>query len=267
MAKKTSTKKTSTKKATTKKKAPRMSASAARVEGAARQNCDRVAKKSGEAAHTGTVIRGDGKAVTVTVPPNEKRSGLSEAAEQVVVFRDGPGMAYRWQRGDSVSAKRYMAREQAERAAMKANPGAELVHEPDPPMPGANKKKPAKQRKSKQDHESPSAKELANDAHNEAFAQSKKSKATTPKKRAKAPKADTPKRISLLDAAATVLKDAKAPLQAKQIVDRVIERGLWTPGVGKTPHATLYAAMTREIAAKGKDSRFAKVDRGQFTAA
>ena len=30
--------------------------------------------------------------------------------------------------------------------------------------------------------------------------------------------------------------------------------------------ATLYAAMTREIAAKGKDARFRKVGRGQFAA-
>jgi len=79
--------------------------------------------------------------------------------------------------------------------------------------------------------------------------------------------ADKPKRISLLDAAAVVLADAKAPMQAKQIVDAVVERGLWKPGAGKTPHATLYAAMTREIAAKGAASRFKKVDRGQFTAA
>ncbi|TVQ30222.1 MAG: hypothetical protein EA376_13785 [Phycisphaeraceae bacterium] len=220
-------KKTSAKKTATKKKTPKMSASAARAEGAARQKRERVAKKTDEAAHTGTVIRGDGKAVTVTVPPNEKRREQAETAAPVTIFRDGPGMAYRWRRGDSVSAKRYMAREQAERAARKANPGAELIHEPDPPKPGANKKKPAK--------------------------------------RAKAAKADTPKRISLLDAAAIVLKDAKAPLQAKQIVERVIERGLWTPGAGKTPHATLYAAMTREIATKGVDARFRKVERGQFS--
>jgi len=74
------------------------------------------------------------------------------------------------------------------------------------------------------------------------------------------------KRVSLLDAAATVLADAKAPMQTKAIVEAVVERGLWTPGEGKTPHATLYAAMTREIAAKGKDARFRKVGRGQFTA-
>ena len=92
----------------------------------------------------------------------------------------------------------------------------------------------------------------------------RKAKATTPSKTKKAAK---PKRVSLLDAAATVLASAKEPMQAKAIVEQVVKRGLWKPGAGKTPHATLYAAMTREIAAKGKDARFRKVDRGQFTGA
>jgi len=42
------------------------------------------------------------------------------------------------------------------------------------------------------------------------------------------------------------------------------EKGYWKSG-GKTPHATVYSAMIREVAAKGKDSRFKKVDRGRFT--
>ena len=78
--------------------------------------------------------------------------------------------------------------------------------------------------------------------------------------------APKPKRVSLLDAAATVLKGAKGPMQAKAIVDEVVARGLWKPGAGKTPNATLYAAMTREIADKGADSRFRKVERGLFAA-
>jgi hypothetical protein len=34
---------------------------------------------------------------------------------------------------------------------------------------------------------------------------------------------------------------------------------------GQTPHATLFAALIREIKVKGTESRFAKVDRGQFS--
>jgi len=157
-------KKASTKKAPS-KKAPRMSASAARAEGAAKQKRMRDAAKDGEAVHTATVIRGDGKAVAVTVPKDDAPAPKAKGAKQP------------------------------------------------------------------------------------------KSKATKPA---------TAKRVSLLDAAATVLAGAKAPMQAKQIVDAVVERGLWKAGAGKTPHATLYAAMTREISAKGKDARFRKADRGQF---
>jgi len=36
-----------------------------------------------------------------------------------------------------------------------------------------------------------------------------------------------------------------------------------SPG-GQTPHPTLYAAMAREIKVKGAESRFQKVDRGEF---
>jgi len=95
-----------------------------------------------------------------------------------------------------------------------------------------------------------------------------KSKATKPTttKQAKAAKPTKTKRVSLLDAAATVLASAKAPMTAKAIVDEVTTKGLWASGKGKTPHATLYAAMTREIAKKEKDSRFKKVERGLFTA-
>ncbi|GEM_PF-177302 len=71
--------------------------------------------------------------------------------------------------------------------------------------------------------------------------------------------------LSGLDAAAQVLGRAKEPLDAKTIAERAIAAGWKTNGA--TPHATLYAAMIREIASKGKDARFAKVDKGRFTAA
>jgi hypothetical protein len=38
-----------------------------------------------------------------------------------------------------------------------------------------------------------------------------------------------------------------------------------SPG-GKTPHATLYSAIIREISLKGKESRFVKKERGKFAA-
>ncbi|GEM_PF-5876952 len=38
----------------------------------------------------------------------------------------------------------------------------------------------------------------------------------------------------------------------------------WTPRKGKTPAATLYAAILREITTKGETSRFVKTERGRF---
>jgi hypothetical protein len=81
-----------------------------------------------------------------------------------------------------------------------------------------------------------------------------------------APAAAPTKRLSGLDAAALVLRDAGEPLNAQDLLARILERGLWTTA-GKTPAATLYAAMLREVQAKGSASRFQKVDRGRFSAA
>ena len=84
-------------------------------------------------------------------------------------------------------------------------------------------------------------------------------------RKSKPAKPAMPSRLSLLDAAATVLADAKEPMACKAIVEGAMALG-WTTS-GKTPHATLYAAITREIATRGDDARFVKVDRGRFTIA
>ena len=72
-----------------------------------------------------------------------------------------------------------------------------------------------------------------------------------------------PKRVGLLDAAAQILAKAKEPMGCKAIVEQVIAQKLWTTR-GKTPHATLYSGIIREIAKKGKDARFKKTGRGTF---
>lgn len=81
---------------------------------------------------------------------------------------------------------------------------------------------------------------------------------------AKATKVDKPKRTSALDAAATVLKKAAKPMRSQELIDAMATQDLWKSPGGKTPHATLYAAILREITAKGKAARFKKIDRGQF---
>jgi hypothetical protein len=73
-----------------------------------------------------------------------------------------------------------------------------------------------------------------------------------------------PKRVSALDAAARLLASAGTPMGCKDMIEQMAAKGLWSSPKGKTPDATLYAAIIREIAAKGKDSRFKKTDRGMF---
>jgi len=86
-------------------------------------------------------------------------------------------------------------------------------------------------------------------------------------KRPRAPKAEKKareKKPGCLDAAVQVLKTAGGgPLGCKEMVERMLAKGLWQTK-GKTPAATLYAAIIREIAAKGKETRFHKTGRGQF---
>jgi len=76
-----------------------------------------------------------------------------------------------------------------------------------------------------------------------------------------------PKCTSGLEAAARVLEEAGRPMTAKDIVAEAEARGYWKSPGGKTPERTLYAAIVREIAAKGAQSRFRKVERGKFARA
>jgi hypothetical protein len=94
-------------------------------------------------------------------------------------------------------------------------------------------------------------------------------KKTTPKPakaRTAKPAADGPERLSALDAAALVLAGTPEPMTAPELVKVMADRKLWASPNGKTPAATLSAAIGREIKLKGNDARFKKTDRGRFAA-
>ncbi|MEX2287741.1 MAG: winged helix-turn-helix domain-containing protein [Planctomycetaceae bacterium] len=96
----------------------------------------------------------------------------------------------------------------------------------------------------------------------------KANKTAAPKKAAKtAPRTKADGKMSALDAAAKVLGESKEPMAAKEMIDAMAAKGYWKSPGGKTPQATLYAAIIREVATKGKDARFKKTDRGRFTLA
>ena len=95
-----------------------------------------------------------------------------------------------------------------------------------------------------------------------AEASSKETKAK--KKRTRAKTGDEgEKPVSGLDAAAKVLAEAGEPLNCQTIVERAFEASYWQSD-GKTPHATIYSAILREIQAKGDEARFRKAGRGLF---
>ena len=70
--------------------------------------------------------------------------------------------------------------------------------------------------------------------------------------------------LSQLDAAAKVLGEATEPMTTKEMVEAMTTKGYWTSPGGKTPHATLYSAILRELQSKGETGRFIKTDRGHF---
>ncbi len=77
------------------------------------------------------------------------------------------------------------------------------------------------------------------------------------------------RRLIALDAAARVLselspKAAAEGLTAAALVERMAAARLWSSPGGKTPAATLYAAMIRDIAAKKGASRFQRIGKGLF---
>jgi hypothetical protein len=87
------------------------------------------------------------------------------------------------------------------------------------------------------------------------------------KKRGRAPKAKAetgPKKLSAIDAAAKVLAEAGEPMDCQTMIKTMAEKGYWTSPGGKTPAATLYSAILRELQTKGNDSRFKKTERGKF---
>ncbi len=72
------------------------------------------------------------------------------------------------------------------------------------------------------------------------------------------------KKLSALDAAAKVLAEARRPMGCKELIGAMAAQGSWSSPGGKTPDATLYSALLREITTRGEASRFRKVGPGQF---
>jgi len=66
--------------------------------------------------------------------------------------------------------------------------------------------------------------------------------------------------MSLLDAAAEVLRLNDTAMNTREMVRQAIERGLWIQTKCRTPEQSLYGAIFQEIKS-GKSPRFRKSDR------
>jgi hypothetical protein len=104
-------------------------------------------------------------------------------------------------------------------------------------------------------------------------AKKKSARATpVPRTQKKTPSAPTPKaaaaaaakKYSALDAAALVLRETGQPMSCPELIAQMAAKRYWSSPKGKTPSATLYAALMREVQLKGAASRFVKTGPGRF---
>ncbi|GMV70188.1 MAG: hypothetical protein AMXMBFR77_00270 [Phycisphaerales bacterium] len=234
------------------KKPPRMSKSAARAEGAQRTKAALAAKTA--AAPAGPVVlpeeaakrRGGQVEIVKTLKgraPAIKRAGALGPPHFVIEHEDGTfSVARPVASPDDLTVVYPAAHAGGDDAPSAAGPGGgatDAAAAPDAARAntardGAKPRKPAK------------------------GAGGKAAKAAKPAREAK------PKRLSALDAAARVLAEAARPMKAREIIAEMEAKGLWKSPSGLTPDATLYAAIAREIAAKGAGARFTKAGRGSF---
>ena len=91
----------------------------------------------------------------------------------------------------------------------------------------------------------------------------KAAKETRQAKKAKAANPKGERKPGCLDAAVRALQEAGKPMNCQEVVKEALAKSYWQTK-GQTPHSTLYAAIIREVAAKGDKARFHKTDRGQF---
>lgn len=94
-----------------------------------------------------------------------------------------------------------------------------------------------------------------------------KAEATPKAKKAKEAPAKTEGGMSALDAAVRVLTETGQPMNCKELIEVMAAKGYWTSPGGKTPEATLSAAIGSEIRKKGAASRFTKTAPGRYALA
>jgi len=75
------------------------------------------------------------------------------------------------------------------------------------------------------------------------------------------------KKLSAIAAAARVLAETKKSMSSAELIATMTAKGYWTSPSGKTPEATLSAAIQREIGLKKHQARFKKTSPGRYALA
>jgi HB1, ASXL, restriction endonuclease HTH domain len=193
---------------------------------------------------------------------------VDEGVEGRITWAKGTSVKIEWTDGEKVTWKR----------AELAGKGLELVEDADEPA--------AEELSAESPVEEAAAKQTAPDEPVEPTATAEHTQPTTAdatpmepitpvdatvteptpakKGKAKSAKAGGEKKLSALDAAARVLAEAGEPMTCQEMIDAMAAKKYWSSPGGKTPSATLYSAILRELT-KGAESRFVKTERGKFT--
>ncbi|MDD5697876.1 MAG: winged helix-turn-helix domain-containing protein [Victivallaceae bacterium] len=80
-----------------------------------------------------------------------------------------------------------------------------------------------------------------------------------------APVANPDKKLTMLDAAAEILKGVSHPMSAKELIVAMEDSGIWKSPAGKTPWNSLVAAISRDV--QKANPRFRKTGKGLFALA
>jgi hypothetical protein len=72
------------------------------------------------------------------------------------------------------------------------------------------------------------------------------------------------KKRGVLDAAFQVLSETGQAMSCPELIAAMAAKGYWNSPTGRTPAATLYSALLRELQTKGDQARFCKTERGKF---
>jgi hypothetical protein len=83
-------------------------------------------------------------------------------------------------------------------------------------------------------------------------------------RKAAAPAEPKEKKLSAIDAAVKVLGEAGQTMTTQEMIEVMASKGYWSSPGGKTPAATLYSSILRELEVKGEQARFVKAAPGRF---